>query len=49
VSEPPSGYDRLSPQQIAEALSGADAETVGAVRDYECKFGYRPRLMEEAA
>ena len=37
-TEPLPGYDALTPEQIAEALAGADAETVKAVRDYERKF-----------
>jgi hypothetical protein len=49
TSEPLPGYDTLSPEQIAEALAGADAETVRAVRDYERKFGDRPQVMEAAA
>jgi len=49
TSEPLSGYDALSPEQIAEALAGADAQTVKAVRDYERKFGDRPQVMEAAA
>jgi hypothetical protein len=48
-SEPLPGYDALSPDQIATALSGADAETVKAVRDYERKFAHRRQVMEEAA
>ena len=47
--EPLPGYDALSPEQIVEALAGADAETVRAVRDYERKFGARPQVMEAAA
>ncbi|MDQ3937631.1 MAG: hypothetical protein M3253_03010 [Chloroflexota bacterium] len=49
TSEPLPGYDTLSPEQIAEALAGADAETVRAVRDYERKFGARRQVMDEAA
>jgi hypothetical protein len=49
TSEPLPGYDALSPEQIAEALAGADAETVKAVRDYERKFGKRQQVLEEAA
>lgn len=49
TSEPLPGYDALSPEQIAEALAGADAETVKAVRDYERKFGGRPQVIEAAA
>jgi hypothetical protein len=48
-SEPLPGYDALSPAEIATALSGADAETVKAVRDYERKFADRQQVMEEAA
>jgi hypothetical protein len=49
TSEPLPGYDSLSPEQISEALAGADAETVRAVRDYERKFGHRQQVMDEAA
>jgi hypothetical protein len=49
TSEPLPGYDALSPEQIATALAGADAETVKAVRDYERKFGHRKRVLDEAA
>jgi hypothetical protein len=49
TTEPLPGYDALSPEQIAEALAGADAETVRAVRDYERKFGHRAQVMEAAA
>jgi hypothetical protein len=48
-SEPLPDYDTLSPEEIATALSGADAETVKAVRDYERKFAHRRQVMEEAA
>ena len=48
-TEPVPGYDALTPEQIAEALAGADAETVRAVRDYERKFRHRQSVMEEAA
>jgi hypothetical protein len=48
-SEPLPGYDALSPEEIATALSGADGETVKAVRDYERKFAHRRQVMEEAA
>jgi len=47
--EPLPGYDALSPEQIATALAGADAETVKAVRDYERKFGHRKQVLDEAA
>jgi hypothetical protein len=47
--EPLPGYDALSPGQIAEALAGADAETVKAVRDYERRFGRRRQVLDEAA
>jgi len=49
TSEPLPGYDALSPEQIATALAGADAETVKAVRDYERKFGHRKQVLDEAA
>jgi hypothetical protein len=49
TSEPLPGYDALTPEQIAEALADADAETVKAVRDYERKFGARQQVMEAAA
>jgi hypothetical protein len=47
-SEPLPGYDALTPEQIAEALAGADAETVKAVRDYERKFLHRLSVLDEA-
>ena len=49
MHEPLPGYDALSPEEIAEALAGADAETIKGVRDYERKFGNRPQVMDEAA
>lgn len=49
TSEPLPGYDALSPEEIAEALSAADSETVRAVRDYERKFAHRQQVMAEAA
>jgi hypothetical protein len=49
TTEPLPGYDALSPEQIATALAGADAETVKAVRDYERKFAHRRQVMHEAA
>jgi hypothetical protein len=48
-SEPLPGYDALSPEEIAKALSDADSETVRAVRDYERKFANRQQVMAEAA
>jgi hypothetical protein len=47
--EPLPGYDGLTPEQIATALAGADAETVRAVRDYERKFQHRQSVLDEAA
>jgi len=47
-SEPLPGYDSLTTDQIAEALAGADAKTVRAVRDYERKFGRRRAVLDEA-
>jgi hypothetical protein len=49
TGEPLPGYDTLSPEEIAEGLAAADAETVKAVRDYERKFGHRKQVCEEAA
>lgn len=48
-SEPLPGYDALTTEQIAEALAGADAETVKAVRDYERKFHRRQSVLDETA
>jgi hypothetical protein len=48
-SEPLPGYDALAPERIAEALAGADTETVKAVRDYERKFQRRRAVLKEAA
>jgi hypothetical protein len=48
-TEPLPGYDALTPEQIAEALAGADAETVRAVRDYERKFQHRHSVLGEAS
>jgi hypothetical protein len=48
-SEPVPGYDELTTEQIAEAIAGADAETVKAVRDYERKFKHRKTVLDEAA
>jgi hypothetical protein len=49
TSEPVPGYDTLTPEQIAQALAGADAQTVKAVRDYERKFRHRRSVLDEAA
>lgn len=49
TSEPVPDYDTLTPEQIAEALAGADAQTVKAVRDYERKFRHRRSVLDEAA
>jgi hypothetical protein len=49
VDEPLPDYDTLSFEQIAEALAGADSETVKGVRDYERKFRHRANVMAEAA
>jgi hypothetical protein len=48
-TEPLPGYDALTAEQIAEALTGADAETVKAVRDYERKFQHRRSVIDETA
>ncbi len=49
TTEPLPGYDKLSPEQIADVLGSADAETVKAIRDYERKFANRLQVMQEAA
>src|SRR4051794_7077682 len=49
TNEPLEGYDELNPEQIREAIAGADSETVKAVRDYERKFRHRPEVMDDAA
>jgi hypothetical protein len=49
TNEPLPGYDAMSPQEIAQALAGADSATVKAVRDYERKFAHRPAVIDEAA
>lgn len=48
-NEPLDGYDELSPEQVSEALVGADAETVKKVRDYERKFQHRQAVLLETA
>jgi hypothetical protein len=51
-SEPLPGYNALSPEEIATALSGADAETVKAVRSQgtpvQGSLSLRPELVAEA-
>jgi hypothetical protein len=47
--EPLPGYDALTTEQIVEALAGADAGTVKAVRDYERKFRHRQSVLDETA
>ena len=49
TSEPLPDYDTLSPEQIAEALVGADSEKVKAVRHYETKFAHRQQVLDEVA
>jgi hypothetical protein len=49
TTEPLPDYDTLSPEQIAEALVGADAEKVKAVRSYETKFAHRKEVLDEVA
>jgi hypothetical protein len=48
-SEPLPEYDALTTEQIVEALAGADAEMVKAVRDYERKFRHRQAVLDETA
>jgi hypothetical protein len=47
-AEPLPGYDELTTEQIAAALTDANAKTVRAVRDYERKFGRRRAVLDEA-
>ena len=47
-SEPLPDYDELTTEQIAEALAGANAITVRAVRDYERKFRRRRAVLDVA-
>ena len=48
-SEPMPGYDALSREEIATALSGADLATIKGVRRYERKFANRRDVMEGVA
>ena len=45
TDEPLAGYDQLEPDAIAEALKGADAETLMRVREYERKFKRRDAVL----
>jgi hypothetical protein len=47
-SEPLPGYDALDSEEVVEALTSADTQTVKAVRDYERKFRHRRPVMDEA-
>ena len=47
--EPVEGYDTLNANQVAEALDGADGQSVKAIRDYERKFQHRRQVLDEAA
>ena len=49
TSEPFEGYDAMPPQQIKEALAGADSQGVKRVRDYERKFQGRREILDETA
>ena len=49
TGEPLPDYDSLSAEQIVEALVGANAQTVKAVRDYERKFAHRAVVLAETA
>ncbi len=46
-NEPLPGYDALEPQDVVDALAGADGETIRAVRDYERKFQRRKLVLDE--
>lgn len=45
--EPLPDYDALEPDAIAEALAGADSDTIKAVREYERKLQNRPAVNRE--
>ncbi len=47
--EPLEGYDKLDPDGVTQALDGADAQRVKAVRDYERKFQKRRQVLDETA
>lgn len=47
--EPLDGYDALTADAIIEALAGADAASVKAIRNYERKFQGRRTILDEAA
>jgi hypothetical protein len=46
-SEPLSGYDALSTEEIVAALKDADLATIKRVRGYERKFANRRNVLEE--
>jgi hypothetical protein len=45
TDEPLANYDELEPDAIAEALKGADADTLMRVREYERKFKRRDAVL----
>jgi hypothetical protein len=47
--EPLKGYDALPADAIVEALAGAEAASVKAIRNYERKFQGRREILDEAA
>jgi hypothetical protein len=47
--EPLPGYDTLEPDQVIEAVQGADGQTLRAVRDYERKFRRRQSVSTAIA
>jgi len=49
TGEPLDGYDDMETDKIAEALDGADSETIKAVRDYERRFRRRTVVLQETA
>ncbi len=48
-SEPMSGYDALSAEEIVSALESADLPTIKKVRSYERKFANRRDVLEAVA
>ena len=46
--QPWEGYDDMPEEEILAVLRNADDETIKHVRDYERKFGRRPRIHDAA-
>jgi hypothetical protein len=46
-SEPISGYDGLTPEEISAALQDADLDTITDAREYERKFHRRQPVLDD--